>query len=155
MHPLFFMNRIIRGVGMYKKIMVAVADDEISWNALQSAIHIASADGAKLCVVHAAPIARDDEKNDSSRQAGADLLQRAKLAAAGKLDVETRLLEAEGDYGLNGISEAIANAVAEWDTDLLVVGTKGRRGLERLVVGSVAEQLVGAVAASVLLARSR
>jgi nucleotide-binding universal stress UspA family protein len=140
---------------MYRKIMAAIADDEISWNALQEAIHIASADGAKLCIVHAAALASDDEKNRNSRQAGADLLQRAKLAAGGKLDVETRLLEAEGDYGLKGISEAIANAVAEWDTDLLVVGTKGRRGLERLVIGSVAEQLVGAVAASILLARSR
>jgi nucleotide-binding universal stress UspA family protein len=140
---------------MYRKIMAAIADDEISWNALQEAIHIASADGAKLCIVHAAALASDDEKNRNSRQAGADLLQRAKLAAGGKLDVETRLLEAEGDYGLKGISEAIANAVAEWDTDLLVVGTKGRRGLERLVIGSVAEQLVTAVAASILLARSR
>ena len=140
---------------MYRKIMAAIADDEISWNALQEAIHIASADGAKLCIVHAAALASDDEKNRNSRQAGADLLQRAKLAAAGKLDVETQLLEAEGDYGLKGISEAIANAVAEWDTDLLVVGTKGRRGLERLVIGSVAEQLVPSVAASILLARSR
>jgi nucleotide-binding universal stress UspA family protein len=140
---------------MFKKIMVAVADDEISWNALQEAIHIASANGAKLCIVHAAAIASDDEKNRNTRQAGADLLQRAKSAAVGKLDVETRLLEAEGDYGLKGISEAIANSVAEWETDLLVVGTKGRRGLERLVIGSVAEQLVSAVAASILLARSR
>lgn len=140
---------------MYKKIMVAIADDEISWNALQSAIHIAIADGAKLCIVHAAAITSDEEKSRNIRQAGADLLQRAGLAPAGKLDVETRLLEAEGDYGLKGISEAIANAVTEWDTDLLVVGTKGRRGLERLVIGSVAEQLVGSVAASILLARSR
>lgn len=140
---------------MYKKIMVAVADDEISWNALQSATHIASADGAKLCIVHAAAIDSDEEKSRNARQAGADLLQRAKSAVAGRLEVETRLLEAEGDYGLNGISEAIANAVAEWDTDLLVVGTKGRRGLERLVIGSVAEQLVAAVEASILLARSR
>ncbi len=140
---------------MYKKIMVAVADDEISWNALQDAIHIGSAGGAKLCIVHAAALDRDDEKNSNSRQAGSELLQRARLAAAGKLDVETRLLEAEGDYGLKGISAAIANAVEEWDADLLVVGTKGRRGLERLVIGSVAEQLVGAVATSILLARSR
>ena len=48
--------------------------------------------------------------------------------SAGKLDVETRLLEAEGEYGLKGISEAIAHAAEEWGADLLVVGTKGRRG---------------------------
>jgi nucleotide-binding universal stress UspA family protein len=139
---------------MYKKIMAAIADDEISWNALQEAIHIVRANGAKLCVVHAAATANDDV-NRSSKQAGEDLLQRAKSFAAGKLDVETRLLTAEGEYGLKGVSDAIANAAAEWDADLLVVGTKGRRGLERLVIGSVAEQLVSAVGGSILLARSR
>ena len=155
MHPLFFMNRIIRGVGMYKKIMVAVADDEISWNALREAIHMASSDGAKLCIVHAAATNDDDDVNRRYKQAGEDLLQRARSAAPAKLEIETRLLASEGEYGLKGVSDAIANAVSEWDADLLVVGTKGRRGLERLVIGSVAEQLVTTVGASILLARSR
>ena len=83
--------------------------------------------------------ANDDEENRRNRQAGTDLLERAGARAAGKLDVESRLLEAEGEYGLKGISEAIAHAAEEWGADLLVVGTKGRRGLERLVIGSVAE----------------
>ena len=139
---------------MYKKVMAGIADDEISWNALQEAIHIASADGAKLCIVHAAATDNDDEENRRNRQAGTDLLQRAEDTAAGKLNVETQLLEAEGEFGLKGISDAIAHAAEAWDADLLVVGTKGRRGLERLVIGSVAEQLVSAVAASVLLSRA-
>ena len=54
---------------------------------------------------------------------------------------------------MNGVSEAIANAVTEWGADLLVVGTKGRRGLERLVIGSVAGQLVNTVDISILLVR--
>lgn len=37
--------------------------------------------------------------------------------------------------------------------DLLVVGTANRRGLQRFVIGSVAEQLVSLVGASVLLVR--
>ena len=139
---------------MYKKIMTAIADDEISSNALQEAIHIATANGARLCIVHAAATARDDEENRLNKQAGTNLLQKAGAKTAGKLDVETRLLEAEGEYGLKGISEAIAHAAEEWGADLLVVGTKGRRGLERLVIGSVAEQLISAVTASVLLSRS-
>jgi nucleotide-binding universal stress UspA family protein len=141
---------------MYKKIMAAIADDEISWNALQEAIHIATANGAKLCIVHAMPTASDDEKNRSSKRAGEEVLERAKaeLAATPAIAVETRLVAAEGEYGLKGISDAIAAAVADWGADLLVVGTKGRRGLERLVIGSVAEQLVSTVVASILLART-
>jgi nucleotide-binding universal stress UspA family protein len=59
-----------------------------------------------------------------------------------------------GEYGLNSIAEVVANAAAEWGADLLVVGTKGRRGLERLVIGSVAEKLVHTVEISILLVRS-
>jgi len=56
---------------------------------------------------------------------------------------------------LNGVVEAIAAAVADWEADLLVVGTANRRGLERFFIGSVAEQLVSHVSASILLVRPR
>jgi nucleotide-binding universal stress UspA family protein len=136
---------------MYKKVMVAIGSDENSPFALQEALHIASAGGARLCIVHAAAKA-DDEENKNQR-AGAKLLEQARSASAAVAEVETRLLDAEGEYGLNGIADAIAAAATEWGADLLVVGTKGRRGLERLVIGSVAERLVHTVEISILLVR--
>lgn len=139
---------------MYQKIMVAIGNDEISRNALKEALQIAGVYGAKICIVHAAATPDNDDGNGgTAHQNGAGLLEQAKSTAGETLSVETRLLEAEGEYGLNGISEAIANAVAGWGADLLVVGTKGRRGLERLVIGSVAGQLVSTVDVSILLVR--
>lgn len=138
---------------MYEKIMVAISNDEVSRNALKEALHIATAYGAKICIVHAAAETDDnDESNDSGQQNGLELLEEAKSTAEA-LAVETRLLEADRQYGLNGVSEAISNAVTEWGADLLVVGTKGRRGLERLVIGSVAGRLVDTVDTSILLVR--
>jgi len=133
---------------MYNKIMVAIDDSEMSQSALQEALHIAGTYGAKLCIVHAV-----SNPDDASRLAGASLLEKARFTAGNALDVETRLLEADGELGANGVAEAIATAADEWEAKLLVVGSKGRRGLERLVLGSVAEQLVSKVAASVLLVR--
>lgn len=133
---------------MYNKIMVAIDDSEMSQSALQEALHIAGTYGAKLCIVHAV-----SNPDDASRLAGAGLLEKARFTAGNALDVETRLLEADGELGANGVAEAIATAADEWEAKLLVVGSKGRRGLERLVLGSVAEQLVSKVAASVLLVR--
>lgn len=75
------------------------------------------------------------------KETGAEILNQAK-SSINALNVETRLLEAEAGYGLNGITEAIAAATAAWNADLLVVGTSNRRGLERFIVGSVAEQLI-------------
>ena len=138
---------------MYEKIMVAISDDEISRNALKEALHIATAYGAKICIVHAvAETGDNDESNDTALKNGLELLDEAKSTARA-LAVETRLLEADRQYGLNGISEAVSNAVTEWKADLLVVGTKGRRGLERLVIGSVAGKLVDTVDTSILLVR--
>jgi len=134
---------------MYKKVMVAIGNDETSPFALQEALNIVSRDGAKLCIVHAE--AEDGEAK--KKEQGADLLARATSAARGVAEVETRLLGAVDEYGVNSIAEVVAGAAAEWKADLLVVGTKGRRGLERLVIGSVAEKLVRTVEISILLVR--
>ena len=138
---------------MYKKIMVAVGDDASSPLALQEAAHIARANGAALCIVHA--VAEDDAEEDSEegKQEGQRLLDRARNEVSAILPVEARLLEAEAEYGLNGIAAAVAGANVEWGADLLVVGTKDRRGLERLVIGSVAGRLVDTVEVSILLVR--
>ena len=47
----------------------------------------------------------------------------------------------------------IADAAAQWNADLIVVGTHGRRGIERMLVGSVAENLVRLCTISLLLVR--
>jgi nucleotide-binding universal stress UspA family protein len=143
---------------MYKKIMVAIADDEISRVALEEAQYIAATDAAVLCIVHTVTKGMkgiDDDGGADNRKAGAALLERARTTATTDATprVETRLLEAEERYGRTAISEAIAAAVTEWGADLVVVGTEGRRGLERLVTGSVAEQLVKSVEISILLVR--
>ena len=132
---------------MYKKIMVAVDGSETAKQAQLEAENIANTYNATLCIVHS--VGGDTE---ADKVAGKQILEQAK-SSANALNVETRLLEAEIEYGLNGITEAIAAASAEWGADLLVVGTANRRGLERFFVGSVAEQLVAKVDASILLVR--
>lgn len=132
---------------MYKKIMVAVDGSETAQNALEEAENIANTYNADLCVVHCIT---GEEAAD--RGAGNAVLEKAK-ASVDALNIETRLLESNIAYGTNGISEAIGEAVKDWNADLLVVGTANRRGLQRFVMGSVAEQLVSLVEASILLVR--
>lgn len=135
---------------MYKKIMVAIDGNKTSREALKEAQNIATSYDATLCIVYAVA-----DSDDADQQAGLELLKQAKSAVTNGLEVETRLLQAQAEYGLTGITEAITNAANEWGADLLVVGTANRRGLERLVIGSVAEQLVAKVDASMLLVRPR
>ena len=135
---------------MFMKILVAIDGSETSMQALIEAQSFAGSQQTTLRFVYAAA---DSEEAD--QQTGRKLLKQAKSAVRTGLTVETRLLQAEAIYGLNGIAESIAGAANEWGADLVVVGSSHRRGLERLVIGSVAEQLIAMVDASVLLVRPR
>lgn len=135
---------------MFRKILVAVDGSETSLQALMEAKCLAASQETTVRIVYAAA---DSEEAD--QQTGRKLLKQAKSAVGNGVTVETRLVQAEAIYGLNGITEAIASAANEWGADLVVMGTANRRGLERLVIGSVAEQLVSKVEASILVVRPR
>jgi len=51
--------------------------------------------------------------------------------------------------------EAIHQVAIDYDADLIIVGTHGRRGIDRLVLGSVAETLVRTARCPVLVARPK
>ncbi|MBA4141688.1 MAG: universal stress protein [Nitrosospira sp.] len=136
---------------MYKKVVVAIDDSEVSQSALQEAVQIAASYSARLVIIHALQTTRDT--SDITRFAAIQLLEQAKAAAGEAKTVETRLVEADADHGLNGVAETIADAVSQSEADLLVVGSQGRRGLERLVIGSVAEKLISTVGISIFIVR--
>jgi nucleotide-binding universal stress UspA family protein len=133
---------------MYKKIMVAVDGGETAKQALAEAVNIANIYSAEICIVHAL-----QGDNAADANAGNEILAQAELSVVNAVNIETRLVSANIEYGLNGIVEAIAAAVVDWGADLLVVGTANRRGLERFFIGSVAEQLVSHINTSILLVR--
>jgi nucleotide-binding universal stress UspA family protein len=64
-------------------------------------------------------------------------------------DVEVQRLEAQLDGVRNevsvvqgaGVWEAVAKAVSDCDADMVVVGTHGRTGAQKLLLGSVAEEI--------------
>ena len=135
---------------MFRKILAAIDGRATSMKALMEAKRMAVFHHATLRIVYAA-----SDSEDVDQGAGLELLAQAQFAVGEGVDVETRVVHADAIYGLNGIAEAIANAANEWGADLVVVGTSNRRGLERLVIGSVGEQLIAKVGASVLLVRPR
>lgn len=96
---------------------------------------------ARICVVHAA-----DEGE-------------AKIRAQRKLDRVTRELERNGIQG-EGVcvagdpAQVILGQAAVWQADVIALGTQGRTGLSRLVLGSVAEAVLGRAGCPVLIANA-
>jgi len=132
---------------MYKKVMVATDGSVTAQKALEEAENIANSYNASLCIVHC--VFGDDDKDVA---AGKEILAKAEQSVDA-LSIETRIVQSNIAYGLNGIAEALSDAVKDWQADLVVVGTANRRGMRRFVVGSVAEQLVSLVESSILLVR--
>jgi nucleotide-binding universal stress UspA family protein len=52
-------------------------------------------------------------------------------------------------------ADFIVQQANKWGADLIVLGTHGRRGVKRLVMGSDAEQVVRTTRVPVLLVRSK
>ncbi|MGB8545951.1 MAG: universal stress protein [Azonexus sp.] len=146
---------------MYRNILVAIDDSETSRCALDEAINITRATGAKLHIVHVADevllgmhqrtvstTLNLDHAMAAIRGAGAKILQDARAAASG-IDAETILLETMK----RRVSEVLVDKSRELGCDLIVIGRHGQRGLARLILGSVAEQVAKIADASVLLVR--
>ncbi|HWX02419.1 universal stress protein [Collimonas sp.] len=149
---------------MYKKILLAIDGSPTSDKVLTEVANVA-APGAVIRVMHVVedPVTRlpslygeyyDVELvREALLAEGHKLLAQAgsRLSAKG-FDVETRLVDLRELGG--GIPEAIKAESDAWGANLTILGTHGRRGMRRLLLGSVAEQFMRISDGPVLLVRS-
>lgn len=145
---------------MYERILVGVDGSETSLRGLAEAVRLAKGTGGKLLVVHVlnalvleseiASTAYYDALSDALRESGANILeQAARRVRESGVPFEQKLVEKIGAYA----SHEIVAAAKEWNADLIVLGTHGRRGLKRLVMGSDAEVVLRRSPVPVLLVR--
>jgi nucleotide-binding universal stress UspA family protein len=109
-----------------------------------------------LCIVNEAELTLAEaaypnaELLDQLRQAGSAVLKDAEIEArAAGLNLESVLL----DTSTNIAGELIVQQAKEWPCELIVMGTHGRRGLHRVVLGSSAEFVLRHTPVPVLLVR--
>jgi nucleotide-binding universal stress UspA family protein len=127
------------------KILLAVDDSRFSEAATQAVIRQIRPEQAEVCVLHIVePLLLIPEfrlgnleglkaSEKQLRKDGEELVTRAEqlLRTAG-FKVHTKIRE--GDHRAEIIDQA-----TEWGTDLIVLGSHGRKGLNRFLLGSVAE----------------
>jgi len=144
----------------YKKILAAVDGSAASNKGLREALRLAKREGARLVLLNVvndyyafaamdgpAPV----DLVPALREGGRRILARAR-AAAEKAGVKPTVLMREIVGG--PAADAIVREARKQRADLIVLGTHGRRGVRRLVMGSDAEQVVRTSRVPVLLVRA-
>ena len=147
---------------MFQRIIVPVDGSDASNLALDAALRIARDAGGQVRLVHvveemaylsggSAYGAYSADMLGIMRDAGSTILSDAlgRAQAAG-VAADTQLYDKLGDR----LSEVVADIAQSWNADLVVVGTHGRRGMRRLLLGSGAEQIIRTAPVPVLVIRS-
>src|SRR5690349_15794250 len=144
----------------YKRILVPVDGSAVSHRGLKEAIKLARAGDGRLRLFHVvaeyAAYANNDVASDIApvldalRKQGERTLAKVKARARG-VRFESGLAENPGSR----ISDTIVDEAKRWRADLIVMGTHGRRGVKRMLLGSDAELVIRYSPVPVLLVPGR
>jgi uncharacterized protein len=126
----------------FHRLLIASDGSPFSDAAWEEALSITRIAGSSLLAVS---VARDDSAVPRTEET----LQRLQAAAAqAGVPLETQILQGRP-------FEAILNAAAMKQVDLIILGSHGRTGLKRLLLGSVAERVIGLASCPVLVAKKK
>lgn len=146
---------------MYRKILVPIDGSATAARGLHEAMRLAADQKATIRLIHVVNelmvmasyegTIYSGELITALRESGQRILEQARQhVAAQGIAVEAELLEAHGGQA----GSAIVKDADHCQADIIVLGTHGRRGLSRVVMGSDAEQVVRLAKIPVLLVRN-
>lgn len=147
---------------MYKRILVPIDGSPTAEAGLKEAIRMAQLMQASLRMIHVvdelsfaltvdAYRYHAGELLDLTRKTGAKLLETAvNTARAAGVEADSVLYENLD----RTVHQRVMDEADDWKADLIVLGTHGRRGVRRAVLGSSAETIMRGAAVPVLLVRA-
>lgn len=147
---------------MYRRILVPVDGSAVSTMGLQHAVALARSQTARLRILNVlddtllVPALGGYSEADVKRilsgmgTASRDVIgEAAALASRSGVKAETAVVKSRGRV----VSDVIVAGARRWRADLIVMGTHGRRGFNRLLMGSDAERVLSESPVPVLLVR--
>jgi nucleotide-binding universal stress UspA family protein len=145
---------------MYRRILAPVDGSPTSNRGLEQAVALAKDQGAELRLLHVIDgmiwtpdltgMENVSEIPHFLRRRGEQVLEGAKMLAGQRgIDAQTVLHETLGGR----VAATILKEAGDWEANIVVMGTHGRRGLGRVVLGSDAAAVVHGASVPVLLVR--
>ena len=139
------------------KILIGIDDSKVSGNVLRAIVTQFRIEHTEVRVLHvlqpiapappqmAAAYAPELEDQKKPARALVERIAQELRSAGFKVDAAVEV----GD-----IRERIIDSAAEWDADLIVIGSHGQRGIKRFLLGSVAEFVARHAKCSVEIVRT-
>lgn len=145
---------------MFEHLLIATDGSELSGKAVRQCFSLAKSVGAKVTAVtvtepfaasvpiEVALVFSEEEYEKAARASAENILQSVSAAAAAS-GIPCETVHVNNQYPADGILETSKAR----GCDLIVMGSHGRRGLSRLVLGSQANRVVTQSIVSVLICR--
>ena len=142
---------------MFKRILVPVDGSPTSTKALVAALQLARESGGRVRLLHAF----DELAYLTGYEYSADLIRQTRgyaekvlkdgleVAASAGVPADSRLADVPGQR----LGDVVSDEARKFEADLIVVGTHGRRGIGRVLLGSGAEQVIRLAPVPVLTIR--
>ncbi len=144
---------------MYKHILVPVDGSDTAQQAVHSAAAIAKAFGSQVTALYVidpfpfsglgSDFAYGQAEYQNAARAEAKTSTQQAQAVLGKAGVRCNITVAEAHSAWRGILDTAGHVGA----DLIVMGSHGRSGLEKVVLGSVAQRVLSHASLSVMVVR--
>lgn len=147
---------------MYQRILVPVDGSITSNRGLEEAVQLARLTRGRLRLVHVVDelsfaLAMDAYAGHAGDWVKELRAEGVRILAQAKATVSATGVEVDSvlhDGFKKTVHERVVADAAGWPADLIVLGTHGRRGVKRLVLGSSAENILRLSSVPVLLVRA-
>jgi len=138
---------------MYNKILVGFDGSEFSRAALLEAANRIKRRGGKVILLNAVYFDEEEfgnkpEQLEKRMESGKKICSGAKEMVRKEFGIDIESIVSEGEP-----PEVIARTAQEMNADLIAMGTHGRRGIKRFIMGSVTSGVIGHAPCDVLVVK--
>jgi nucleotide-binding universal stress UspA family protein len=138
---------------MYKNIVLAYDGSKFSNKALQEAVSLAKSSGGSLLILSVVDIT-DEFESEAPGLTDKMTEKLLKLAQRGLGKAVAAGVKARVEVHVGDAYEMIVDIAKKKKADVIVMGSHGRTGLTRLLMGSVTSRVIGHAPCSVLVVKA-
>jgi len=138
---------------MYKNIVLAYDGSTFSNKALQEALRLAKCSGGSLLILSIVDIT-DEFESEAPGLTDKMTEKLLKMAQKALGKAVTAKVKAKAEVHVGDAYEMIVDIAKKKKADVIVMGSHGRTGLTRLLMGSVTSRVIGHAPCSVLVVKA-